>query len=155
MKTSCNNPECMKQSTWCSQPLIPCSHIPAGNFRLCSCILLTGRSATKVLQMFRHMGLGCLSLCTFFKYQRVCIFVECFHYFLLVVEHPLMMLVYCQWYSISCEQQCISWKSVEWCKLGLTCILVSNAGYYSYYQSLQFTLYICLRKILLTLSLSF
>ncbi|XP_015751817.1 PREDICTED: uncharacterized protein LOC107331715 isoform X2 [Acropora digitifera] len=74
VKTSCNNPECMKQSTWYSQPLIPGSHIPAGNFLLCLCILLTGGSATKVLQMFKHMGLGCLSLGTFFKYQRTKLF---------------------------------------------------------------------------------
>lgn len=71
VKTSCNNPECMKQSTWYSQPLIPGYRIPAGNFLLCLCILLTGGSATKVLQMFKHMGLGCVSLGTFFKYQRV------------------------------------------------------------------------------------
>ena len=91
VKTSCNNPECMKQSTWYSQPLIPGSHIPAGNFLLYLCILLTGGSATKVLQMFKHMGLGCVSLGTFFKYQRVCRFIEClyyYYYFLLIVEHP-------------------------------------------------------------------
>ncbi|XP_068712164.1 uncharacterized protein [Montipora foliosa] len=74
VKTSCNNPECMKQSIWYSQPLIPGSHIPAGNFLLCLCILLTGGSATKVLQMFKHMGLGCVSLGTFFKYQRTKLF---------------------------------------------------------------------------------
>ncbi|XP_044171604.1 uncharacterized protein LOC122955935 [Acropora millepora] len=74
VKTSCNNQECMKQSTWYSQPLIPGSHIPAGNFLLCLCILLTGGSATKVLQMFKHMGRGCLSLGTFFKYQRTKLF---------------------------------------------------------------------------------
>ena len=91
VKTSCNNPECMKQSSWYSQPLIPGSHIPAGNFLLCLCILLTEGSATKVLQMFKHMGLGCVSLGTFFKYQRVCRFVEClyyYNYFLLIVEYP-------------------------------------------------------------------
>ena len=83
VKTSCNNPECMKQSTWYSQPLIPGSHIPAGNFLLYLCILLTGGSATKVLQMFKHMGLGCVSLGTFFKYQRVCTcrFIECLYYY--------------------------------------------------------------------------
>ena len=30
-----------------------------------------GGSATKVFQVFRHMGLGCVSINTFFKYQRV------------------------------------------------------------------------------------
>ena len=32
--------------------------------------LLTGSSATKVFQVFKHMGLCCVSLNTFFKYQR-------------------------------------------------------------------------------------
>ncbi|KAJ7385153.1 hypothetical protein OS493_017529 [Desmophyllum pertusum] len=70
VKTTCNNPECRKQNTWYSQPLMPGSRIPAGNFLLCLSILLTGGSATKVVQMFKHMGLGCVSLNTFFKYQR-------------------------------------------------------------------------------------
>ena len=60
VKTTCTNPECQKQNTWYSQPLMPGYHIPAGNFLLCLCILLTGGSATKVIQMFRHMGLGCV-----------------------------------------------------------------------------------------------
>ena len=68
--------ECQKQNTWYSQPLMPGYRIPAGNFLLCLCILLTGGSATKVIQMFRHMGLGCVSLNTFFKYQRVCILLQ-------------------------------------------------------------------------------
>ncbi|XP_044164900.1 uncharacterized protein LOC122948870 [Acropora millepora] len=33
-------------------------------------ILVAGGSASKVLQIFSHMGLGCVSLNTFFKYQR-------------------------------------------------------------------------------------
>ena len=73
VKTTCNNPKCQKQNTWYSQPLMPGYRIPAGNFLLCLCILLTGGSATKVFQMFNHMGLGCVSLTTFFNYQRVCI----------------------------------------------------------------------------------
>lgn len=73
VKTTCTNPECQKQNTWYSQLLMPGYRIPAGNFLLCQCILLTGGSATKVIRMFKHMGLGCVSLNTFFKYQRVCI----------------------------------------------------------------------------------
>ena len=45
--------------------------MPAGNFLLCLSILLVGGSATKVFQMFSHMGLGHVSLNTFFKCQRV------------------------------------------------------------------------------------
>jgi len=62
--TTCINPNCKKQNTWYSQPLIPETQIAAGNFLLCLGILLSGGSATKVLMfhMFAHMGLGCVSL---------------------------------------------------------------------------------------------
>lgn len=79
VKTTCNNPKCQKQNTWYSQPLMPGYRIPAGNLLLCLCILLTGGSATKVFQMFNHMGLGCVSLTTFFNYQRVCISYRTFY----------------------------------------------------------------------------
>lgn len=75
VKTTCNNPQCQKEYTWYSQPLIPGYRINAGNLLLCLCILLSGGSATKVFQMFRHMGLGCVTLNTFFRYQRVCVFI--------------------------------------------------------------------------------
>jgi hypothetical protein len=45
--------------------------IPAGNFLLSFAILVAGKSATKVLRVFNHMGLKCISLSTFFKHQRV------------------------------------------------------------------------------------
>ena len=75
VKTTCSNPKCMKKNAWYSQPLMPGSKMPAGNFLLCLSILLTGGSATKVFQVFSHMGLGCVSLTTFFKYQRVSVFL--------------------------------------------------------------------------------
>ena len=62
---------CSKEKTWYSQPLISGTQMPARNFLLCLSILLVGGSATKVLQMFSHMGLGHISLNTFFKCQRV------------------------------------------------------------------------------------
>lgn len=79
VKTYCNNPKCNKKDTWYSQPLMPGSRIPAGNFLLCLSILLAGGSATKVFRAFSHMGLGCVSLNTFFKYQRVstCVCLIC------------------------------------------------------------------------------
>ena len=125
VKTSCNNPECIKQSTWYSQPLIPGSHIPAGNFLLCLCILLTGGSATKVHQMFKHMSLGCVSLGTIFKYQRVCRFVECFYYYHFFISCGTSLMVLCiQWYSIYCDQAIYVYKLkvceggvIEWCRL--------------------------------------
>ena len=71
VKTTCS--VCKKKNTWHSQPTMPRSGIPAGNFLLCMAILVAGGSASKVLQIFSHMGLGCVSLNTFFKYQRVSI----------------------------------------------------------------------------------
>ncbi|XP_068757455.1 uncharacterized protein [Montipora capricornis] len=69
--TTCSNPKCQGQvHTWHSQPAMPGTGIPAANFLLCMAILLAGGSASKVFQIFSHMGLGCVSLNTFFKYQR-------------------------------------------------------------------------------------
>lgn len=70
--TTCSNPKCKKpKNTWHSQPTMPGSGMPAGNFLLCMAILFAGGSATKIFQIFSHMGLGCVSLNTFFKHQRV------------------------------------------------------------------------------------
>ena len=71
VKTTCST--CKKENVWHSQPTMPESSIPAGNSLLCMAILLAGGSASKVLQIFSHMGLGCVSLSTFFKYQGVSI----------------------------------------------------------------------------------
>ena len=71
VKTTCST--CKKENVWHSQPTMPESSIPAGNSLLCMAILLAGGSASKVLQIFSHMGLGCVSLSTFFKYLRVSI----------------------------------------------------------------------------------
>ena len=70
--SKCSNPKCTKPvNTWHSQPVIPGTRLPAGNLLLCMAILLAGGSASKVFTIFSHMGLGCISLNTFFKYQRV------------------------------------------------------------------------------------
>ena len=71
IKKTCSNPACSKEKTWYIRPLISGTQMPAGNFLLCLSILLVGGSATKVFQMFSHMGLGHVSLNTFFKCQRV------------------------------------------------------------------------------------
>lgn len=50
--TSCSNPKCPKWiNIWHSQPSMPNSQIPAGNFLLCMAVLLAGGSATKVFQV--------------------------------------------------------------------------------------------------------
>ena len=70
--TTCHNPACKRQvRTWRSQPNMPGTQIAAGNFLLCFAILLAGASPSKVIQIFLHMGLGCVTLRTFFRYQRV------------------------------------------------------------------------------------
>ena len=71
IRTHCNNPKCNKEDLWYSQPKMPGLKIPAGNFLLALSILLAGGSATKVFKLFSFMGIGCVSLKTFFKYQRV------------------------------------------------------------------------------------
>ena len=69
--TICVNPDCGKKSKWYSQPLFPGTKIAAGDLLLSFAILVAGASATKVFRVFQHMGMTCVSLTTFFKYQRV------------------------------------------------------------------------------------
>jgi len=69
--TTCSNPKCRRDYTWKSQPNFPGTRIAAGNLLLCFAILLAGGSASKVFQLFRHMGLSCISLTTFFHHQQV------------------------------------------------------------------------------------
>lgn len=71
--TICSNPKCPQKTTmWHSQPMMPGTKISAGNFLICMATLLGGGSFSKVRQMFLHMGLGCVSLSTYFRYQKVC-----------------------------------------------------------------------------------
>ena len=70
----------------------------AGNFLLCFAILVSGGSASKVIHMFQHMGLSCISLATFFTHQRVCkhiisSFLHIFIFFIyLIIAHILYLL---------------------------------------------------------------
>ena len=72
--TTCNQEQCKQHVVWTSQPQIKMSHtnVPAGNLLLSFGILTAGGSASKCLRVFKHMGLGCISLSTFFRHQRVC-----------------------------------------------------------------------------------
>jgi len=45
--------------------------MPAGNFLLCFSVLLSGASLSKVLQVFKNMGVSCITLKTYFKHQAV------------------------------------------------------------------------------------
>lgn len=69
--TICLNPDCGKQTNWFSQPNFPGTKIAAGNLLLSFGVLVAGTSATKVFRVFKHIGMACVSLTTFFKYQRV------------------------------------------------------------------------------------
>lgn len=80
ISTFCGNPTCQqKEYTWHSQPWMKYSsgqRGPAGNFLLSMAILFAGGSASKILTAFKHMSIGCMSLRTFFKHQRVSISIE-------------------------------------------------------------------------------
>ena len=69
--TTCVNPDCGKKAKWFSQPNFPGTKIAAGNLLLSFGILVAGTSATKVFRVLKHMGVSCVSLTTFFIYQRV------------------------------------------------------------------------------------
>ena len=74
IRSTCSNPGCRKEFTWTSQPLMPGTKLPAGNFLICMATLFAGGSFTKMKTIFQHMGLACVSLNTFFKHQRVTCF---------------------------------------------------------------------------------
>ena len=70
--TTCSNPTCpQKTTTWHSQPFVSGTKITAGNLLLCISILLGGGLISKVCKIFLHMGLGCVSLNNYFRYQKV------------------------------------------------------------------------------------
>ena len=77
VKTSCHNSNCpQRERVWYSQPKMPGTRIPAGNFLLSFAILVAGGSASKTLQILKHMGLSSMNLSTFFKNQRICLLVH-------------------------------------------------------------------------------
>ena len=80
VKTTCVNPDCGERTTWFSQPYFPGTKIAAGNLLLSFGILVAGTSATKVFRVLKHMGMTCVSVTTFFKYQRVSFKIMCLVY---------------------------------------------------------------------------
>lgn len=79
VETTCNNEKCKQRNNkWNSQPYmkLPNSLVPAGNLLLSFAILCGGGSASKVMRILDHVGLGSISLSTFYRHQRVC--TECF-----------------------------------------------------------------------------
>lgn len=59
---------CHKSFQWSSQPLI-LTKFPAGNILLSFAILVSGASISKVLLVFKHMGLSVYNIRTFFRHQ--------------------------------------------------------------------------------------
>ncbi|KAJ7318628.1 hypothetical protein OS493_037744 [Desmophyllum pertusum] len=51
IKTVCTNPGCGKEFTWHSQPLVPGTKAPAGNFLICMAVLFAGGSFSKVAHL--------------------------------------------------------------------------------------------------------
>ncbi len=64
---------CEGSYTWRSQPLV-LGKYPAGNILLSFAILMSGSSISKVLLLFRHLGLKLYSVRTFFYHQRKFLF---------------------------------------------------------------------------------
>ena len=72
VSTTCCNKKCLKrENTWKSQPHMTGTLIPAGNFFLSFAILVGGGSPNKLLCIFRHVGMACISLTTYFDHQRI------------------------------------------------------------------------------------
>ncbi|KAK2562628.1 hypothetical protein P5673_014316 [Acropora cervicornis] len=72
--------KCIKGYTWTSQRMMPHGKYPAGNVLLSLAILMAGASISKILLVFRHMGLVCYSAITFFKHQRTFLFPAVIHH---------------------------------------------------------------------------
>ena len=74
VSTTCCNKKCLKwENTWKSQPHTTGTLIPAGNFLLSFAILVAGGFTSKLLRIFRYMGMACMSLTTCFDHQWVII----------------------------------------------------------------------------------
>ena len=63
---------CGKSTYWKSQPFV--NEYPAGNILLSAAILFSGSICSKVLLMFKHMGLWTIEKTTFFRHQKELLF---------------------------------------------------------------------------------
>ena len=71
--------KCRKIFVWQSQPTVY-GKLPLGNLLLSFAILMAGASVSKVLLIFRHMGLCVYAARTYFRHQRSFIFPVILHY---------------------------------------------------------------------------
>ena len=72
IKQYCNNLQCVFKRDWASQPYI--CNMPAGNLLLSCAILLSGSLPNKSLRLFHFLNLQCISLSTFYRHQKMCLF---------------------------------------------------------------------------------
>lgn len=69
---------CHKSFKWSSQPLI-LTKFPAGNILLSFAILVSGASISKVLLVFKHLGLSVSIISTFFRHQSDLLLPDLLH----------------------------------------------------------------------------
>ena len=72
--------KCIKGYVWTSQRYMPHGKYPVGNVLLSFPVLMAGASISKVLLVFRHMGLCVYSARTFFTHQRTFLFPTVIHH---------------------------------------------------------------------------
>ena len=65
---------------WKSQPMALGGKYPAGNVLLSFAVLMAGASISKVLLVFKHMGLSAYSARTFFFHQKNFLFAVVINY---------------------------------------------------------------------------
>lgn len=71
--------KCLNGFVWRSQPFVM-GRYPAGNVMLSFAVLMAGASISKVLLIFRHMGLAMHSARTYFIHQKMFLFPAVFHH---------------------------------------------------------------------------
>ena len=72
--------KCIKGYVWNSQTFMPQGKYPTGNVLLSFAVLMAGASISKMLLVFRHMGLSVYSARTFFAHQRALVFPTVVHH---------------------------------------------------------------------------
>jgi len=70
---------CISGYVWQSQPMV-LGKFPAGNILLSFAVLMAGASISKILLVFRHLGLCVYSARTFFRHQKSYLFPTILHH---------------------------------------------------------------------------
>ena len=65
--------DCCKSFVWKSQPYV-LGRYPAGNINLSFAVLMAGASISKILLVFKHMGLASFNIRTYFHHQKKFVF---------------------------------------------------------------------------------